>query len=495
MKAITLQKTFGYLMLVFVLAHQVTANEGNKAPQEAAADKKPAAQGDSVDAQHQNKKAAEDDGIGANASNTACNKDLLETYSLTGLDIPAVDKIEMCPSITRTCCLKQDQQIMFTNFIHGGEHQAVIDHYSKVTGAYYDLIEKLAEVQEFAKNMKNNIVKKIANCKLLAERILNYEVSQVQEQIRQNLAKVQELFETAAAGFYCTICNFDNHKYFDDNTKTIFFSEKFCRDIVERTLPSLLLFHVDIVKHANLVTKFVSSCDFTGTYNMDAVPPADFAFAIVNENMQDLQACRDNRNKREWFSYCKDICSQFQIVTFADYFQPNLALITGYTTYLTKTLGTLTQAQNSRPLFGALSTPKGDKDEKEEKKRILEEGEGEEEEEEGGSGKIKLVFKPGLSAKVDLVKWRSDFLPIGISYFDEGKNALINENTYNSVKTFLQILNSQNKNQGANVNNAGGPTTSQAEAKKEKTSGRRLKKAAVPSILGLVAMMFIAFFK
>lgn len=368
----------------------------------------------------------------AAASTQGCNRDILQTYSLTGMDIPAIEKIEMCPSITRTCCLKQDQQILFTNFIHGGESQTVVDHYGKVVGTYYNLIEKLVEVQDFAKMVKNNIVKKIANCKLLAERILNYEVSQVKEQVRQNLAKLQEFFQTTYSGFYCTICNFDNHKYFDSSSQTVFFSEKFCRDIVENTLHTLLLFHVDIVKHANLVTKFVSSCDFTGTFNLDAIPPSNYTFSVINENMQNLQACRDNRNKREWFSYCKDICTNFNIVTFADYFQPNLKLIASYTNYLTQQLNTLTAAQASRPLFGALSTASGNK-------RILQEN------------KVVPIFKPGLSAKVDLMKWKSDFLTVGINFFDEGKNSLINENTYNSVKTFLQILSSQGQAKGNTI--------------------------------------------
>lgn len=425
-------------------------------------------------------------------SNQGCNRDLLQTFSMTGTDIPLIDKIEMCPQITRTCCLKQDQQILFTNFIHGGELQLVKDHYGKVTGVYYSLIEKLEEAYRFAKMVKDNIVKKISNCKLLADRILNYEVVQVREQIRQNLNKLQEFFETSYSGFYCTICNFDNHKYFDTTTQTVFFSEKFCRDIVENTLHTLLLFHVDIVKHANLVTKFVSACDFTGAYNLDAIFPSNNTFSIVNDNMQNLQACRDNRNKREWFSYCKDICTNFNIDSFSDYFQPNLRLITAYTSYLGQTLNTLTAAQASRPLFGALSTPSGNK-------RILQE-----------SDKVQPIFHPGLSAKVDLMKWKSDFLSVGISLYDEGKNSLINESTYNSVKTFLQILSSQQNNanfvpgQPANTqmttaNPSSQPnqqsttqTTTQASTQPSSRRSRRLNSAFAVQTLTALLMLLLA---
>jgi hypothetical protein len=211
----------------------------------------------------------------------------------------------------------------------------------------------------------------------------------------------------------------------------MYFSERFCRDIIEHTLPVMLLFHVDIVKHVNLVTKFVSSCDFTGTYNLDAIPPSNYTFSVINDDMQDLQACRDNRNKREWFSYCKDICVEFKIASFPKFFQPNLHLVASYTTYLTKQLNTLTAAQSSRPLFGALSTPNGNN------KRILQDNQN------------RPIFKPSLSATVDLTKWRVEFLYVGVSLYVEGQNSLINEATYNSVKTFLQIQASSAQQQQA----------------------------------------------
>lgn len=49
----------------------------------------------------------------------------------------------------------------------------------------------------------------------------------------------------------------------------ITFSTKFCRDIVENSLPSLLLFHVDIVKLLNLTTRMLEFCDYRGLYDSE----------------------------------------------------------------------------------------------------------------------------------------------------------------------------------------------------------------------------------
>lgn len=126
--------------------------------------------------------------------------------------------------------------------------------------------------------VKKNIVKKIANCKLLAKRVLNYAVAQLKDRIVENLLKMKEFYKVSYRGFYCAICNFENQKYFDVNKRTVDFSEKFCRDLVEHSLQSLILFHVDIIKLLNLITRLVTSCDFRGEFNVDATFPKEHTF-------------------------------------------------------------------------------------------------------------------------------------------------------------------------------------------------------------------------
>ena len=74
------------------------------------------------------------------------------------------------------------------------------------------------------------------------------------------------------------LCNFNNHRFFDVKNRKVFYSEKFCRDIIENNLPSLLIYHVDIIKLLNVSTRLVSNCDFRGNYNLDAVFPNEFIF-------------------------------------------------------------------------------------------------------------------------------------------------------------------------------------------------------------------------
>ena len=371
-----------------------------------------------------------------------CNLDVVQAYGMKGRLIPEAEKIEMCPKVVNSCCEKEDQVIMFISFIHGGQLQAIKDYYSKVLDDYKNLLNTLAKVQEYAANVKANILRKVSNCRLLADRLLNYEAGQVAAQMKENLDKMQEFFTTTYSGFYCALCNHDNHQYFDSTSQTIFFSEKFCRDITQNTLQNLLLFQVDIAKHANLVNRFVSNCDFMGQYNLEAIPPSNLTFTVNNDMMQDLQSCRDNRNKKEWFSYCKEICQNFQLTTYSPYFQPNKELINSFTRYVNSQLNIQEGLRSQKPLLNQAAPLKSSRVLEElsvdigpkENARVLEE-------------KVKVIFPTGISAKLNLMTFKSDFLSSGISMMDEGLTQAINEATFNSVKTFLQIQNSaKNKN-------------------------------------------------
>lgn len=368
-----------------------------------------------------------------------CNLDIVQAYGMKGRLVPESEKIEMCPKVINSCCEKEDQVIMFISFVHGGQLQSIKDYYTKVMSEYKSLLDTLAKVQEYAANVKANILRKVSNCRLLADRLLNYEAGQVAAQMKENLDKMQTFFINAYSGFYCTLCNHDNHQYFDSNSQTIFFSEKFCRDITQNTLQNLLLFQVDIAKHANLVNRFISNCDFMGQYNLEAIPPSNLTFTVNNDIMQDLQSCRDNRNKREWFSYCKEMCQNFQLTTYSAYFEPNRELINSFTRYVNSQLNIQENLRSQKPLLNQVAPQKSSRvleelTDQKEHARILEE-------------KVKVIFPTGISAKLNLMTYKSDFLSAGISLLDEGTSQNINEVTFNSVKTFLQIQNSaKNKN-------------------------------------------------
>lgn len=63
--------------------------------------------------------------------------------------------------------------------------------------------------------------KNIANCKELANRILSFEISDLGPQILDNIHKMNKFFFEGFSGFYHTLCDFNNHKFFNIEKKEI----------------------------------------------------------------------------------------------------------------------------------------------------------------------------------------------------------------------------------------------------------------------------------
>ncbi len=224
-----------------------------------------------------------------------CKRDLVVSHGLQGLYYAQNMVLEMCPNIRETCCRKSDQKEIYANWIHSDEKAKVKKHYIKVTKVYQELTSQLVDTFKVAQAIHKKLkYKKIANCKVLAERIMVFDITSLEEKIHDNLRKMEDFFIDSYQGFYCTICNYEYHQFF--TTEKVIFSEKFCRDVVENTLPVLLFFHSNIVKYSNLVSKFLVSCDHKGDYMADVKIPKEYLFIIDEKIEKDLRGCTVERN-------------------------------------------------------------------------------------------------------------------------------------------------------------------------------------------------------
>lgn len=135
--------------------------------------------------------------------------------------------------------------------------------------------------ESYAKSIeKLHRKKKFGNCKLLAERIIDYNNSENMHLIMDNFRKYSEFLLESHKGFYCAICDQKMHQYFNSGTTKMELSETYCRKHVENNLQALLYIHIHFPKVANLVTYFLSTCSHNGVYELDVVIPKDVEFVI-----------------------------------------------------------------------------------------------------------------------------------------------------------------------------------------------------------------------
>jgi len=371
-----------------------------------------------------------------------CNIDLLHSYNMHGLEQPEEIVLEMCPNVHMSCCKKTDQLEMYANWIHSKEKHLVESHYRHLTELYSELIEEVLEVHNFAeKIIKKLEVKRIANCKVIAERILSFKTKDIFSQIKFNLRKMEDFFTNTYQGFYCAICNHDNHKHFDMEKSSVNFSEKFCRDIVEHTLPVVIFWYDDVVKYLNLVSKFLLSCDYKGDYKAEALIPKELIFVEDDVVAKHLSECRDFRNKKSWFAYCSDLCHAFSISKFSEFFEPHKEQLEEYTTFIKNTLFRVLSMEGKDPSFH--EPPAGHKS----KRRILldQDHTNQENKKANQDNDYPVIFQAGFQSKIKLEAYKSIFGGEGVSLYDDGKNSLINTQMYNEIKTKLHLEHISNQ--------------------------------------------------
>lgn len=388
-----------------------------------------------------------------------CNVELVRAYGMVGRNYPHAARMEMCPGIQQSCCLKKDQLMMYNQWVHLKENEFIRRRYNHNTMEYIKFLNILHKADKVIEDIEKKLAhRKISNCKELAKRISNYEIPQLVPVIKKNMHTMRDFMIDAFEGFYCSICDHKNHLHIDVKKKTVTYAEAFCRTIVEKTLSNMLFFHVDIVKYVNMVSKFMVSCDFKGDYESEALIPKKHIFFQHEEDAHKLNDCRDNRNKKEWMAYCSSVCSHFSMVNLDLFFEPNIEKIEAYIPWLEEQIHEKKTEHMKHPMFGengriltAADKKAADKLEKAQAQKAKEAAEklnSLKHQDKKNEPMIKYerpgvldihVFKSKMTSKVDLTGYTINFSEDGLSPYEYGTNSVITDNMYNEVKTIMHL--------------------------------------------------------
>lgn len=408
---------------------------------------------------------------------TSCNQELVRSFGMIGRKLPTATPMEMCPSVKQSCCIKKDQLMIFNNWVSMKEAEYVTRLFDHILLKYTHFLSTLEEAEQLVmatlKRLQN---RKISNCKVLAKRILHFEISALVPTIRKNVKKMGVFLETSYRGVYCSVCDHSSHTFIDEKSKVISYCDSFCRELLEAGLPYLLFFHVDIVKFVNLVTKFIVSCDYKGDYDTEALIPKKMIFFEDEVERSRLEECRKYRNKKGWMGYCSHVCEQFNIATVNPYFFPHLDLVEAYTPWLKKELDYKKVEHKHHPLFeeherdrlGASDAALLPKDitlfktggnqasrilgragrntpnhRSNSGFRILELKKStktsKKEKEEKEIKNRKTIFISKINSKFQLETYTTKFSGTGICLYERGLSSLVNESVYNEIKMIYHL--------------------------------------------------------
>ena len=300
---------------------------------------KPAAKGDAPAEGGSEKESMDTDDGEKESEETAeeekCNSDLVRAFGMQGRVTPTLAPLDMCPTVRRSCCRVKDQLVMYASWQLGGQRRLIRDRFDHVSEVYMRYIDVMKRIRvRVLEAYERNRHQKVSNCNIMGERISKFELNELGERIEFNLKKMERFFKDAYKGFYCAICNFDNHRFFDLEAKKLKVDEAFCLRTVESSLSTLIFFYDDIVEYNNLVSMYMKSCNMRSEYSFGQTIPEIMAFKSNPKIVKPLRHCRRNRNKHNWLEFCKPICDKFSVVGLSGYFEPFLDKIELYTKWL-----------------------------------------------------------------------------------------------------------------------------------------------------------------
>ena len=335
-----------------------------------------------------------------------CNKKLYESFGLEGSNKVLDHKLVMCPFIKKSCCLVSDQIQIYKNWFIDKENFFITKRFEYYEDLYSDLIDYSIKVNKRAKKTFDFLWnKKNANCRILAKRMLVFQIKTLGPKLKEAIRQMYEYLHTSYKGFYCNLCDAEKQKFFDLRKKKFYFGQDFCRGIVTNSLHVLLYLHVHLNKYLNLAAKFMNSCDFKGRF-IDVKIPFYQVFKTKSVIFKNLNNCKKFRNDMSWFKNCFKICKKYSPTKIDLFFRPNVRKISGFNRFLKLRLKKINLAEKLNIAMFAKKIP-GLKKKKKGKKKIIKKS----------LGKLPLwkeyvrpdILRSALNDRIGIMTFKSDF--------------------------------------------------------------------------------------
>lgn len=435
-----------------------------------------------------------------------CDRKIPQSLGFVGLSSYVKNNLDMCPNLKHSCCAVEDQLMIYEYWVTGNEEVNLETRLEFHRQVYSELFNKAIEVYTRAKKIMILLEgRAVSNCKVLARRILNFRIDALAPLLRSSMQHYHDFLKETYKGFYCSMCDAEKTRFIDINKKKFVVSEEFCRDIVYNSLHVLMYLHSHFSKYLNLISKFVSNCDYRGVYKPVTIS-SKYLFSTKADHHRMLNGCHTYRNDINWFDFCEPMCKQFNLVEFKEFLKPNVEKYRKYSRWLGNFMvkqraaeakdvllnGDIIQAQkeskkakaknefnefdnheNKSRLLSSSSSrstkqvdnqdknkdckkPDGDKpkpvgpeakseedeDLKKGKDEIIAEEQQRFDEQLSDAMMIKeeaTIYRSVQQSEIEFPTFRNSYNIEGLNFFAVGKTSMINDNTFKSVKSAVDL--------------------------------------------------------
>lgn len=266
---------------------------------------------------------------------TSCNQMFMESFDVLGQTNLTLDRNYLCPGVSSNCCSYQSQLEIYKKWIVSGEKHKIKSFYSefpKVFDRIYAAFEQIESIAE--KVIDATLLVAGSNCNRLASVIFQNRPSLLREKVVDAARTATNFLFKAREGLYCSICDGDNHRFYNNTDFTFTESFKFCAKTVENTLPYYIFKYDYFVKISRLIGQFLTTCSLRGVYRPTRFIRGDLKFYKHKAFSADARRCQQGLTKPGAIASCQNFCARFNPIKYDESLEGELDKLANYATYL-----------------------------------------------------------------------------------------------------------------------------------------------------------------
>ena len=282
-----------------------------------------------------------------------CATDLLQELGFDGYQTPQEYPMKFCPMIKKSCCKPADQIKAYDTWIVQGWKNDLTQRFSEYSQVYRSFLDESMKVHSVAKNVSaalNNKPK--SNCQAYAKQFIQFDVASVSKKLPELTKGFYDHLALAYNGLFCSVCDFQNQKYFKTEGKKKYIVEhEFVHEFMKKGLQHLVYYHSHMENIANLELKVLNYCLDDKFMAANLAP----SLMLPTADSPNIKECLRARNSPKWLEKCEKVTSNFNFIQINEYMYP---LLEKYEKLTQTLIGLRTQLEKKYAIKSEATDPK-----------------------------------------------------------------------------------------------------------------------------------------
>ena len=282
-----------------------------------------------------------------------CKTEILRSFELHSRITPNYNN-SLCGNIEKNCCTKHDQMKMHKvwndDVVHSlqGYYSDSVTKFENYVGGFVNRKDDLLlkEIITAFKKSKPEPTKQVIEHLEKIEKEINSKPQKyyidISRPIPDELKKQYKQTTHIRKSLYCSLCNWDNHEYINNEIMTITYKDKFCKTLIAKNIDLWSDKYVEIYNLALLMDEFVYIIS-----NLRLIPNQSDR-ELLHKLKISTKACAENQADK---THCHILCEEYNVNRKSYLFDGEQKLIDDFLEIFNKVYNALITTNEFHKLF------------------------------------------------------------------------------------------------------------------------------------------------